>query len=415
MNCRMTRGIYMRANGELNCFCSTGEQVTLGKLGDADDGSDFIKDIYMGKRFERIRTSMERDILPFPRQCMKCNYLQPKDNYDPAATSKTIEWMHIETSALCNLRCPFCVHGVTGDRKPHRPKPYFLPRENWVKMLDDIKNAGLAVQWMYFSGRGEPTLHPEVWEMVQDAKTRFDTNFLMNTNGNTPFNPLIVKSGLDKIKIAIDSLDQDTYAKYRIGGKVKTMLDLTRGIAEYKAKLNVQSPTIIWQKVLFDFNSSPEEIYEYQKKAQECGVDRIRLFFTWTKGFSTHTPDDYDLFFPDIEIHNPYQKGLISADQMDLDRQNSVSSKSVPGLIKVLSDFMHWVELGTEDRIDYDRFAVLNLHSKELLSLRQDEVEGPKHLAVYRKSIRDLANLYQDLGQPGQACQYNGIADRIDS
>jgi len=32
MNCRMSRGIYLRANGEINCYCSTGEQITLAKL-----------------------------------------------------------------------------------------------------------------------------------------------------------------------------------------------------------------------------------------------------------------------------------------------------------------------------------------------------------------------------------------------
>ncbi|MBI9079219.1 MAG: radical SAM protein [Pseudodesulfovibrio sp.] len=413
MYCRMARGVYLRANGELNCYCSTGEQIHLGHLDQDPMDWDFVKDIYLGHKFSRLRDRISHDSLPFPRHCIKCNYLVPDSPHGVEKVNKSIEWMHIESSALCNLKCPFCVHGVSSSKRVMRPKPHFLPRTLYLKMLDDIKRAGLGIEWMYFSGRGEPTLHPETWKMVEDAKQRFDTNFLMNTNGNVAFDPLIVESGLDKIKIAFDSLDQETYAKYRVGGNVETLLRLTDDIVAYKQKSGSKTPTVIWQKVLFDFNSSPEEIAHFQQVALDHGVDRLRLFFTGTKGFGTHSADDYDLFFPDIEIHNPFKRGFVSAEELDKARESAVLSGSIPGLIKVLNDYMHWAEFGMEDRIDYDRFATLSLCSPELYALRQHEEDGPGRLSVYCVALKNLADLYDQKGHSVEAAQFNALFRRI--
>ncbi|WP_147819483.1 radical SAM protein [Salidesulfovibrio onnuriiensis] len=219
MNCRMTRGIYLRANGEINCYCSTGEQVTLDMLPLDRSNWHFVDDHYLKGRFRQIRTAFSKESLPFPDQCAKCNYLASQESFDASLVEREVEWLHIEPAAVCNLRCPFCVHGIpSGERTWARPKPHLLPRILYTKLLDDLKDRNMNVRWMYFSGRGEPGLHPEIWDMVAEAKSKMDTNFLVNTNGNIPYDDMIVDSGLDKIKIALDSLDPDTYSRYRRGG-----------------------------------------------------------------------------------------------------------------------------------------------------------------------------------------------------
>ena len=413
MNCNMTRGIYLRANGELNCYCSTGEQVTLGKLPPKDGDWNFVRDVYRGKRFSRVREAMARDILPFPRFCTKCNYLSPEVPAGPEG-SETIEWVHLEASALCNLRCPFCVHGASPDKGSRlRPKPHFLDPDLYRKMLDDIRDAGMGIRWIYFSGRGEPTLHPQVWNMVAETKERFDTNFLVNTNGNARFDPMIVDSGLDKIKIALDSLEQDVYARYRIGGSVETLLRLTDQIAEYKARTGRNNPTIVWQKVLFSFNSTPEQVAEYQRAAQRHGVDRIRLFFTWTKDFAERSLDEYDLFFPDIEIHNPYQRGLATPEELDAARLRAREEGSPGGMIKVLSNYMHWAEHGTDDRFEYDAYARMGLCRPELYALRGEDEHSRAHFRIFNEALHDLAELYAGRGETIQANLYRGLFARL--
>ena len=58
-----------------------------------------------------------------------------------------IEWAHIEPCAVCNLRCPFCVHGVPLEKRTwSRPKPHILPRALYSKMLDDLSAKGMNIR-----------------------------------------------------------------------------------------------------------------------------------------------------------------------------------------------------------------------------------------------------------------------------
>lgn len=406
MNCRMTRGVYLRANGEINCYCSTGEQVTLTHLPLDRDDWNFVNDFYMRGRFSGLRKDMARGVLPFPVQCVKCNYLLPHDSFDADAVDTEIEWLHAEAAAVCNLRCPFCVHGIPLEERTYtRPKPHILPRELYSKMLRDVKDAGMNFKWMYFSGRGEPGLHPQLWEMVTESKDMFDTNFLINTNGNIPYNDAIVDSGLDKIKIALDSLDQETYARYRRGGEVDTLLKLTRGIADRKAALGVKNPTIIWQIVLFDYNDSDEHLERYQRVAQEMGVDRIRLVFTYTEGFSSRRPSDVPMLFPDIEVLDSTQRDNLPLEDLERRLANLKDAPDLGHAMSLASRIMKWFNLGVEDRDAYNAYANLPPYAPELLRLREGDPLLDKYVGGFVQTMETLVRVYETMPDCGDAAR----------
>lgn len=410
----MARGIYLRANGEINCYCSTGEQISLAKLPNKEKNWNFIDDYYFKGLFKEIRSAMKIETLPFPTQCFKCNYLDPFCNYDEKLLKKEIEWAHIESAAVCNLKCPFCVHGIpSNERKYSRSGPKYLSFELYRKIINDIKNANMNIKWMYFSGRGEPALHKSIWEMVSYAKKNLNTNFLVNTNGNIKYTDDIVDSGLDKIKIAIDSIDQKIYGRYRINGYVSKILDFTEKIAQKKNQNNNKFPLIIWQKVMFNYNDSDEELIEYQKKAKQCGVDQIRLVFTWTSDFSTRNPEEIPIIFDNVEITNTFERDNLSLDELNKRVDLLDSGPNIPDCTMLLSKILHWFELGIENRDRYDNFANLQIYDKKLINYRQKDPNLSKYTKVMELCLKTLSQLYHDNGIKNVSIRYNKWAEKL--
>jgi organic radical activating enzyme len=414
MNCRMARGVYLRANGELNCYCSTGEQVSLGQV--PVDGSDFrfVAEQYQAAAFRHIRDSLSAERLPFPSKCLKCNYLTPDDAFPADLVDKEIEWFHIEPAAVCNLRCPYCVHGIKSDvRKYSREKPYYLPQDVYGKILNDIKSAGYAIKWMYFSGRGEPGLHRNCWDMVRQAKVLFDTNFLVNTNGNIQYDDNIVDSGLDKIKIALDSLDQKTYSRYRIGGDVEQVVRLTDKIAERKARTNAAGPSIIWQKVLHYYNDGKDELEQYQRIAEQHGVDRIRFVYTFTKDYGQSGPSDLVRIFPQVDIVDCRERDDIKPPMLAEKLDAAARSGTVPAYMVVAVDILHWLQMGMADRDGYDAFARRELDDPALYEMRRGDESFVDYMGVLATVYEALAAKYSSNGDTDSGDVYRRNASVI--
>jgi uncharacterized radical SAM superfamily Fe-S cluster-containing enzyme len=75
----------------------------------------------------------------------------------------------------CNLRCPICF-GY------NRSAPYFMPPEEFAKRLDFLLEATGGVDLINITG-GEPTLHPQLLDILRLAKRPGIGRITLNTNG----------------------------------------------------------------------------------------------------------------------------------------------------------------------------------------------------------------------------------------
>jgi 7,8-dihydro-6-hydroxymethylpterin dimethyltransferase len=82
----------------------------------------------------------------------------------------------VEVTDSCNLRCPVCYAGSGPERLEHRPLALI------EKMLDAVVRNEGHPDVVQISG-GEPTLHPEFFEIIELAKTRPIRHLMVNTNG----------------------------------------------------------------------------------------------------------------------------------------------------------------------------------------------------------------------------------------
>ncbi len=82
----------------------------------------------------------------------------------------------IELTDHCNLRCPVCYAASGPERLTHRSF------DEVVRMLDAVVASEGEPDIVQFSG-GEPTLHPQFFELLDEAKQRPIRHLMVNTNG----------------------------------------------------------------------------------------------------------------------------------------------------------------------------------------------------------------------------------------
>jgi len=283
MYCSMCNSIYMKANGEMPCQCSTGESIILHKLDiDAVKNIDFARDIFFGKKYTFIRNSFRNNRLPFPDHCARCSWLRWGSNKEILSknnTINTIELLHIEPSFLCTLDCLCCI--PQNERNSRQSPPYLMPFFLFEKMITDLHRSGLKIRRLTLTGRGEPLMNKEIFNMIAHFKKYFPDGIVsMDTNGNVEFDNRIMSCGLDTIIFSIDGATQDTYSRYRRNGYLDKVLNHMRKTLDERHRKGLSSPKVLWKYILFKWNDSPEEIKKSLDLFNSIHPDNLLYVFT---------------------------------------------------------------------------------------------------------------------------------------
>jgi radical SAM protein with 4Fe4S-binding SPASM domain len=87
---------------------------------------------------------------------------------------------------------------------------------------------------LYF--QGEPMLHPLFFSFLTNS---LNTNTVVSTNGHflsEESSERLIRSGLNKLIISLDGLDQKSYSEYRVNGDLNKVIDGVRYISAAKKK-----------------------------------------------------------------------------------------------------------------------------------------------------------------------------------
>lgn len=180
------------------------------------------------------------------------------------------EFLTIEPTNLCNLKCPEC---PSGNNQMTRSR-LFLSESNYLQCIEEFGEYLINLQLFF---QGEPFIHPKIFDFISQAtnhgiytSTSTNGHFLTEVNCNK-----IVNSGLKRLIISVDGASQATYEKYRVGGSLDTVLRGIDNMVEARNKAGMHYPTIIIQFVVFKTNE--HEILAIKKLAKKANVDRLEL------------------------------------------------------------------------------------------------------------------------------------------
>ena len=154
--------------------------------------------------------------------------------------------LNIELSSECNFKgnggyCPLCAPMLTGGRAKG-----LIKRRNYEKLINDVSS---FVKDINFVGHGEPTAHPEAWELIGYASRKGISTYIC-TNGLsiTPNDyARIISANISKIEICLDGMTEKAHKSYRKGSDfkklIKTITDLAllKNEGKLKSKLSIQT------------------------------------------------------------------------------------------------------------------------------------------------------------------------------
>jgi MoaA/NifB/PqqE/SkfB family radical SAM enzyme len=156
--------------------------------------------------------------------------------------------LDIESTGVCNLRCPFC--GTT--TKSWGPDaPGYMKLDLFRRIIDEGAENDLCSVKLSF--RGEPMLHQGLPAMVAYAKRMGVLDVYFNTNGTMLTERAIhalIDAGLDRISISFEGIDKQTYEAYRVGARYEKVIENAQRLRRIRDRRGVAHPRIRVQTVL---------------------------------------------------------------------------------------------------------------------------------------------------------------------
>lgn len=285
--CPAVDSFYLRASGDIACWTSPGEDFPIRRveLHDAPN-VDFVDDLLNGEEFRRMRRELWRHRDPFD-YCESCAWGCPQATEQWSRVDRSnfalrrIRTLQVEPSFLCNLDCLQC-YPFHERRLAHGAK--LLPRALYEKMIDDFVAHDIAVETTYYAGFGEPLMAPEFPELARYARAKLGGEIHCDTNANFEFRPEFLDCGLSTLVMAIDGNDQESYVKYRRRGNHAKVMRFAEAACRERDRRGKGAARVIWKTVMFQWNSTDDDLRTIVQRANDMGVDEIRIVNTITPG-----------------------------------------------------------------------------------------------------------------------------------
>lgn len=211
--------------------------------------------------------------------------------------------MAIEPANVCNLCCPLC---PTGSGKLNRP-PRLMSFDEYRGIIDQVKSYCVD---LYLYNYGEPFLNPELTKMI-DYAVKAGIFVRISTNGehfsSKELCSDVVKSGLQRLIVSLDGVDQETLSKYRKNANLSRVVAGIRNIMEAKQRKSSKTPLVELQFIIMKHNEHQSDAMH--KLADELGVD----VYAEKTAFMYRHPGDADFqsiareFIPENLSHSRYQ------------------------------------------------------------------------------------------------------------
>ncbi len=206
----------------------------------------------------------------------------------------------VEPTNLCNLNCPLCVTG-----KNMNSKSGMMNFDLFKQSVDIVQN---YIEEVFLWLQGEPLLHKNITEMIAYISSK-KIKTTISTNGqliNEKMAEQLVLNGLNKIYIAIDGANQETYEKYRVGGSYEKAITAIKLINKFKDQYNVKNPKVYIQFLVTGHNE--HQISEMESLAKDLNVTLKKRAIV-----VTHMPTDKktaNSFLPKDRRNSRYDENM---------------------------------------------------------------------------------------------------------
>jgi wyosine [tRNA(Phe)-imidazoG37] synthetase (radical SAM superfamily) len=176
---------------------------------------------------------------------------------------------------VCTLNCVYCQVGRTSVKT--------LERKQWIApqaILDDLRNI-LAreekIDFITFSGSGEPTLNSALGEMIDRIKDMTPTPVAVLTNGTLFHLPEVRRDVMDANVIvpSLDAVSPEVFARINRPHPELTVELMVEGLKLLRKEFRGQ----IWLEVMIvkNINDSIDELKKIADALHDINPDRVQI------------------------------------------------------------------------------------------------------------------------------------------
>ncbi len=174
------------------------------------------------------------------------------------------EYLHIEVSYTCNLRCKMCPRSFEGVEQAVMPPELFAKVEPYINRFP----------YVHLTGYGEPLMSPHFVDYVKAAR-RVGSRPVFTTNGLLLKEKLarqLLEERIDCISVSIDAGTPETYEQVRGRGTFLRLLETLRQFRDLRRELNSDT-FMVWVFLLM--RSNYKELPQALEYAKELGFHRF--------------------------------------------------------------------------------------------------------------------------------------------
>jgi len=177
---------------------------------------------------------------------------------------------------VCSLNCVYCEVGETTKLTVDR-KEYVL-FEKVKSEIQDFMNTNPQIDYITFSGAGEPSLNSKLGELISFVKQNYpDKRVAVLTNGSLLLDEKLRKELLlaDVVLPSLDAASQDVFERIDRPHMDIQIEDYVQGLVELRKEFQGE----IWLEIMLinEYNDSDEEINKLKSAVGQINPNRIQL------------------------------------------------------------------------------------------------------------------------------------------
>ncbi len=176
---------------------------------------------------------------------------------------------------VCSFDCIYCQIGKTTRLETER-QSFFDPREVIEEVIERASE-GKAIDFVTFSGSGEPTLNADLGHMIREVKGRSNLPVAVITNGSL-MSLGDVREDLMAADVILPSLDGVSEDIFRYINRPHHLIGLDviiEGLKVFRDQYRGQ----IWLEIMMikDINDDPEELKKFKETIVYLRPDKVQL------------------------------------------------------------------------------------------------------------------------------------------
>jgi wyosine [tRNA(Phe)-imidazoG37] synthetase (radical SAM superfamily) len=175
----------------------------------------------------------------------------------------------------CSLDCIYCQLGSTAE-KSVECKAYF-DKGDLLFQIKQVVNSGRRIDYITFSGSGEPTLNILIGELIREIKKFTSISVAVLTNGTMLTKP-DVRAALSQADLVVPSLDAVTQAVFEEINRPHESLKISEiidGLISFRKEFAGQ----IWLEIMLvkGINDSEDHVKRLRQAVEKIQPDRVQL------------------------------------------------------------------------------------------------------------------------------------------